>query len=289
MLADRVSDILSLTGQSLKSLVKLAIQSQQPSIKNSDHNGKRLIILGNGPSLADNLANDMDILLSNDTLSVNFAANTPEFISLRPKYYLLMDPHFFQSPPSDPNVTKLFRNLNNEVDWDMTLYLPVKYSATSIGLSNPHIHIENFNTVGIDGFNKLKDIAFDAGRGLPRPRNVLIPSIMAGIWAGYKEIILLGADHSWLKTLEVNDDNYVVSIQPHFYKDGEEELKRVATLYRYIHLHELLLRFQIAFKSHHEVKRYADARNIEIYNATPGSYIDAFPRKDLRTITAYNK
>ena len=63
MLADRVSDILSLTGQSLKSLVKLAIQSQQPSIKNSDHNGKRLIILGNGPSLADNLANDMDILL----------------------------------------------------------------------------------------------------------------------------------------------------------------------------------------------------------------------------------
>ena len=73
MLADRVSDILSLTGQSLKSLVKLAIQSQQPSIKNSDHNGKRLIILGNGPSLADNLANDMDILLSNDTLSVNFA------------------------------------------------------------------------------------------------------------------------------------------------------------------------------------------------------------------------
>ncbi len=37
MLADRVSDILSLTGQSLKSLVKLAIQSQQPSIKNSDH------------------------------------------------------------------------------------------------------------------------------------------------------------------------------------------------------------------------------------------------------------
>ena len=81
MLADRVSDILSLTGQSLKSLVKLAIQSQQPSIKNSDHNGKRLIILGNGPSLADNLANDMDILLSNDTLSVNFAANTPEFIS----------------------------------------------------------------------------------------------------------------------------------------------------------------------------------------------------------------
>lgn len=288
MLADRISEILNLTGQSLKSLVKLVIQSRRPSITAGEHKGKRLLILGNGPSLADNLANDMDILLSEDTLAVNFAANTPEFLALKPKFYLLMDPHFFLNPPTDPNVTALFRNLNKKVDWDMTLYLPVKYSAASTGINNPHIHIENFNTVGVDGFSCIKNMAFDTGRGLPRPRNVLIPAIMTGIWAGYKEIILLGADHSWLRTLEVNDENFVVSIQPHFYKDGEEELKRVATLYRDVHLHELLLRFQIAFRSHHEVRRYADIRGVDIINCTPGSYIDAYRRMDISAIRDSN-
>ena len=37
----------------------------------------------------------------------------------------------------------------------------------------------------------------------------LIPSIMLGIWLGYREIYLLGADHTWTKTLSVDDDNRV--------------------------------------------------------------------------------
>lgn len=93
MLADKISDIFSKTGQSLKSIVKVALQSRHATISKADRGGRRLIILGNGPSLADNIARDMDILSATDTLAVNFAGNTPDFISLRPKYYLLMDPH----------------------------------------------------------------------------------------------------------------------------------------------------------------------------------------------------
>lgn len=282
MLADKISDIFSKTGQSLKSMVKLALQSRRSTITKADRADRRLIILGNGPSLADNLAGDMDILCNADTLAVNFAGNTPDFISLKPKYYLLMDPHFFKEPPTDPNVPRLFANFNSVVDWDMTLFLPVGKTARSIGLTNQHIRIENFNPVGVEGFRWLQNMAFDMRRGLPRPRNVMVPAIMTGIWLGYKNIYILGADHSWLRTLDVDDDNIVVSIQPHFYKDGEEEHRRVATMFRDIRLHELLYGFHLAFKGYHAIREYADRRGINIYNSTPGSYIDAFPRRPIR-------
>lgn len=284
MLADKISEILSKTGQSVKSLAKLALQSRRATITRADRGTTPLIILANGPSLAKNIAEDMELLRNADTLAVNFGGNTPEFNEIRPKYYLLMDPHFFTEPFRDPNVPRLYRNLNEKVDWDMTLFIPVGRNPRITGITNPHIRIERFNPIGVEGFGWLERMAFDSGRGLPRPRNVLIPSIMAGIWLGYKEIYLLGADHSWLRTLDVDEDNTVVSIQPHFYTDGEEEHKRVATLMKGIRLHELLWGFHLAFKGYHSIQKYVSGRGVNVYNSTPGSYIDAFPRRDIKGI-----
>lgn len=284
MLADRISDFVSQTGQSLKSIVKLVLQSRRSSVTRADRNGRPLLILGNGPSLARNIADDMDILRTNDTLAVNFAANTDEFLEIRPRYYLLMDPYFFNPNPTDPNVMRMFDRLSRLVTWDMTLFIPTRRNPGALGIDNPHIRVSQFNPIGVEGFAWLERLAIRCRRGLPRPRNVLIPAIMIGIWLGYKEIYLLGADHSWLRTLDVDDNNNVVSIQPHFYEDGEEEHKRVATMFRDIRLHELLGSFALAFKGYHSIRRYTDTVDVDIYNATPGSYIDAFPRRGLERL-----
>ncbi len=116
---------------------------------------------------------------------------------------------------------------------------------------------------------------------MPRPRNVLIPAIMVGMAMGYKEIFIIGADHTWTRTLEVDDDNNVVSVQPHFYKDNEEEKQRVTSVYRNVRLHDMLLSMHLAFKSYHTIARYARERGVRIVNATPGSFIDAFQRERL--------
>ncbi len=207
MIADKISDFFNATGQSLKSIVKLALQSRRPSVSHADRRGCPLIILGNGPSLARNIAEDMELLTGCDTLAVNFAANTDEFMGIRPRYYLLMDPHFFSLPSSDPNVTRLYTRLDSEVDWEMTLFIPTGRKPSALGINNHLIHIEQFNPVGVEGYDWLVKKACDSGRGLPRPRNVLIPAIMTGIWLGYKEIYLLGADHSWLRTLDVDEEH----------------------------------------------------------------------------------
>lgn len=271
-------------GSTLKSSVKIAIESRRCSVKIAEDNNFPLIIMGNGPSLSDTIRDCSPALLSHPLMAVNFAANTDEFYQLHPKHYVLADPVFFAETQHE-NVVKLWENLTGKVNWPMTIFVPAKYKEFLNASSNPNLHIEWFNPVGVEGFKWIENAAFSSGRGMPRPRNVLIVAIMVAIKMGYRTIYLTGADHSWTRTLEVSEENMVISVQPHFYKDNEAEHSRIASVYKDIRLHQILHSFYIAFRSYFAIKRYADSHGIHIYNATPGSFIDAFERKSLSQLT----
>lgn len=262
----------------LRQLSAIGGSSLSPTVATGDN--RPLIILGNGPSLRRDLEEELALLREADTIAVNFFANSPEFREVKPKYYVLADPHFFDKAETDPNVSRLISNLNR-VDFRMTLLIPAKAKGKAKMFNNPLLTVGTFCFLAVEGFRWFENAMFDARRGMPRPRNVLIPSIMAGIWLGYKRIYLLGADHSWLSTLSVNDRNEVVSIQPHFYKEDEKEQARVKEEYVRHPLHEVLESMMIAFRSYHRIQEYAVSRGVEIMNATPGSMIDAFPRSSL--------
>ncbi len=276
--SDKIASFASRLGQTAKSIVKLLTQRRRATITKADADTSRpLIILANGPSLNQTIAESLPSLQAHPTLAVNFAANAPEFRTLRPRYYVFIDPHFF-SATDDPNVTRLWDNLAR-VDWPMTLIVPAR--RRRLIPKSVNIDTLTVNDIAVEGFLPLENAAFARGWGMPRPRNVLIPSIMAAIAMGFKEIYLTGADHSWMKTISVNDNNQVVSIQPHFYKDNDKELARVRTDYLHRPLHTILDSFRIAFASYHTIARFAATRGIRIVNSTPGSYIDAFPRAPL--------
>lgn len=271
---------MSRLGQSIKSTAKIAIESRRCTLQHVATEADTLIIMGNGPSLADTIARDSDTLKRNHLMAVNFAANTEEFYALRPEYYIMIDPVFFAAD-SNVNVERLRTNLLERVDWPMTLIIPARMKRAVDFSSNPCITVRHINPVGVEGFRWLRDMAYGSGRGMPRPRNVLIAALMAGIRLGYKTIYITGADHSWTRTLEVSENNEVISVQPHFYKDNAAEHARVASVYRNVHMHDIMLSFSIAFRSYFMIEDYARRHGITIYNATPGSFIDAFPRRRL--------
>lgn len=235
--------------------------------------------MGNGPSLNNTITNHRDKLLSTPTLAVNFAANTPEFRELKPRFYVLADPHFFNAT-DNANVVKLIESLSS-IDWEMILFMPFEARKSKFSLNNPSIKIEYFNFLAIEGYHWLENWAYKSGRGMPRPRNVLIPSIMIAMKMGFGNIFITGADHSWTKTLSVNENNEVVSIQPHFYKEDENEEKRIRVDYLKYPLHQIIYSFYVAFSAYHKIWRYAKHCGVNIYNATPQSFIDAFPRQPL--------
>lgn len=279
-ISNSAAGFMSRLGQSIKSAAKLALESRRCTLSKVAFATDTLIIMGNGPSLADTIARDSDILKANHTMAVNFAANAEEFYALRPEYYIMVDPVFFAAD-GNVNAERLRTNLLKRVDWPMTLIIPARMKRAVDFSSNPCITVRHINPVGVEGFRWLRDMAYSSGRGMPRPRNVLIAALMAGISLGYRKIFITGADHSWTRTLEVSENNEVISVQPHFYKDNEAEHARVASVYRNVRMHDIMLSFSIAFRSYFMIEDYARRHGITVYNATPGSFIDAFERRRL--------
>lgn len=280
MNVDGIAGFAGKLGSSLASVVKVLLMSKGASMATNEGKGRELVILGNGPSLKTTIENDLRWLVERDMMAVNFAALSDEFFKLRPKYYILADGHFFNSFQKDSNVRKLWENFTR-VSWDMTLLIPSKFKhfAQPLLINAKDLQLRYFNLTPIEGFKWLSHLLFSLGLGMPRPRNVLIPAIMEGIRLGYSRIYLCGADHSWTKTLDVDNENYVLSFQPHFYEDNEEEHQRVRETYKGLKLHEVLGSMTIAFRSYWEIADFAHKKKIEIINASPGSMIDAFPRK----------
>ncbi|NJL74615.1 MAG: hypothetical protein HC892_05805 [Saprospiraceae bacterium] len=117
---------------------------------------------------------------------------------------------------------------------------------------------------------------------MPRPHNVLIPSLMLAINIGFKEIFVVGADHSWLEELTVNENNEALLHQKHFY---DEESSKPEYMYRQgkrpRKLHEILEKFMLSFRAYFDIREYSESKEVQIWNATPKSYIDAFERNTL--------
>ncbi|MDE6071458.1 MAG: hypothetical protein K2G53_02770 [Muribaculaceae bacterium] len=266
----------------LASLLKVALMSRSVSSASGNSKGT-LVVMGNGPSLRTAIDEDGALLKKTDLLSVNFAPLAEDFVQLRPKIHVLADGVFFDvSMPG--NVGKLWEQLG-KVDWEMSLYIPVQQKRFArLNMLPQNVRVKYFNLTPVEGWKSVRHLLYKKGWGMPRPRNVLIPSIMIGIMEGYGKIALIGADHSWSKTLWVTDSNRVVSVQPHFYKDNEKERERVESLYKDIRLHQIYESFAVAFRSYFAIEEYARSRGVEIINCTPGSFIDAFPREKLQKV-----
>ena len=276
-----IKNFFSQLEQTFLSIAKIALQSRPCHKPPQAKPDNELVILGNGPSLNDTMLHHKDFLLSRHLLAVNFAACTPMFAELKPKFYMLTDPHFFLRLEQE-NVMQLWKVFANDVNWDMTLFIPTKVNKSgewySLVTSNKHISVSTYNMTPAEGFAWFENFIYSHRMGMPRPRNVLIPSLMQAISMRYNKVYLAGADHSWLKTLSVDHDNRVVSIQPHFYKEAKKEEDRIKKDYMNIPLHQVLESMYIAFRTYHTIRRYADHRGTEIINITPDSFIDAFPR-----------
>lgn len=273
-----MANAISSFGSAAASWLKVPLMSLRPAPKVQRPLTGEIVILGNGPSLARTMADEMPGLMSRYRLAVNFAANAAEYARLKPQFYVLADPHFFDTSGSDPNVPRLWHNLT-AATWPQTLYVPCKkLKAIKQRVAGTQVSVKGFNLTPAEGTAALVWPLYDAGLAMPRPRNVLIPSIMIAAREGFKRIYIAGADHTWSRTLSVDNHNRVVSLQPHFYNDGKEEQARVSTEYAGYHLHDILRSLYIAFRSYHQIQAWATRRGITICNITPGSFIDAFPR-----------
>lgn len=264
-------------GNSLLSFFRIILLSKRIGSYSLPVYNKGLVVLGNGPSLRPLLSERSSFLDGKDLMMVNFSASSDDFVLFRPRFYLLMDPAFFED---EATRQKLFVPMVERTEWEMYLFAPVsarKHNAWQEMVSrSPYIRIHWFNATPVEGAVAFSHFCYRKGFGMPRPRNVLVACLMVALQLPYNTIYLAGADHSWMKEIWVDDNNVVNEDRAHFY--DQKSTQRVVSPHR---LHELLNSMAIAFRSYHEVEAYSSKIEKKIINITPGSFIDAFGRMPI--------
>jgi hypothetical protein len=250
---------------------------------------EKCYILGNGPSLKDDLKDHLEFLAKNKLIVMNDMSKSEYFDMLKPEYYVFADPCYWDRNVYNEfaiaanNVLVLIRN---KTTWPMSLIVP--YAAfkdvnfKNFFKTNKNINLLFYNLIAFNGFEFLNRFIYRNSLGMPTPQNVLIPCLTIAINLNFKEINLLGVDHSWTQNLFTNSKNEVCMKDEHFYDNQDAKTTPIRKVYGEIYkMHQILMDFSLMFQGYHIIKKYADSRNVKLINRTRNSFIDAFERGEL--------
>lgn len=256
-----------------------------------EHNGERMVVIGNGPSLNKSIELYEQQIKESDIIMVNFAAMTDLFLKLRPSVYLLVDPGWFNPTEKLQTIVEsCIDAIVCKTVWPMTIVMPNRAKeshAVQRFKENANLRILFYE----DGWQLPKGMskfeAWDKNIIGPPAQTVLNTAVWLSIYWGYKETYLIGADTSWHTELKMDQEtNELYTIDTHFYDnkrvyqeayDEKQNRRPIGTK-----LHEELFAEATALQEYCELREYADWKGVKVYNASEYSWIDAFERKKLK-------
>lgn len=248
---------------------------------------RTMAILGNGPSLAEELPLLLEQTGQRDFMAVNFFAMDDRFEQLRPAYYVLSDPMFFRDSARREQVAELYRTLDRKVAWPMNLYVqfynPERFDYRAV-LPNPHIRIVPFHSHVFRGFRSVEFWLFRHGLGSANFGTVVQVGVYVALLLGYRRVELYGVDHTLLEGLCVDGDNRLCRLDRHYYDTAEPQARPLLrnvppTPYT---MAAYLAEVAELFRGHEVLRDYAASLGARIVNRTRGSMIDAYEREALR-------
>lgn len=255
--------------------------------KKIDGDLKTVAILGNGPSLE----NDIESIIENKTnfniYVVNYFANTKYFCNLKPSTYVLADPIFWREKIGSKYIKDNSKLINNllKVNWNMTLvcrdegYSLIKKQL----LPNKNINVVKLPSYWFDiRTEKANIFALKFGISSPNFVNVLIAAIWHALLIGSKNIELYGADYSGFKNFQVDQTtNKVYSSSTHFYKESNDSREMIADKYEGEKPKMINIRFYqlwLGFRQMHLLSIVSKLWGCKIINKSSFSYLDCFDR-----------
>lgn len=265
------------------------------TINNIEKQSDKLIILANGPSLKTSIEKYSDFIRNNDIYVVNQFCESDFYNTLKPQFYILADPDFFQSEYRKNDyrtnsMNSFFDTFFSKTKWDISLIVP-DYAKESLFMqkcaTKKNIVPFFYNTKNSLAYEK-SDYYFkllNANAICPPMRNVLNLALYMGIYKKYKEIYIFGAENNFLQVLNIDQQNNSLYFlyehfydqpykQPLYYDFDKPELGTIK-------LYEFLERHSKTMKLYWDLKEYADFNDVKIYNCSEYSLIDAFERKHL--------
>ena len=254
-------------------------KTRYPKIKNNS-----IQVLGNGPSLKDDIPEILKKKENSPVMVVNTFATTDLFEKFKPEYYIMIDPDYFR-PPKNERIKKVQETttdaLIEKTRWELHLFIPISGRKSSLVKSiknrNKNIKIVEFKNIPIiGGADLLNTFLFKNNLANPFYKNVLNTSIFLAIKMKFSKILIWGSDHSWTKDLSVNSQNEV------FYGDRHVYNPKLTLIKEDKPFHSVLLSFALMFKSHNQISQYAKQIGVSLYNCTTDSFIDSYEKPNKK-------
>lgn len=268
------------------SILKILVQSKF-GLKLPKPSGNICVVLANGPSLKTSLEKHPGFFKQHPLICVNTFSVTDEYVQLKPLYYVLIDPWFFIGETEILKQT--WKCLEEKTTWQMHLMIPRKmlHSTLVIQLQkkNKNIIITPFNYTVFKGFTSAAHWFYNKNLAMPQSLNVAIPALFLGINIGFKEVYIVGVDHTWHENLHMSNNNILHTKVTHFY-ENDSEIK-YAPFLKGGNQNETQKSYEFfdiwsrTFFAYFVLNNYATKHNCNIYNASEVSFIDAFKRVEL--------
>ncbi|MEI7983351.1 MAG: hypothetical protein WCI71_17000, partial [Bacteroidota bacterium] len=254
------------------------------------HLNQESVILGNGPSLLEDLKKIENNISDKFIICLNNFALSEYYMKLKPSVYVFNDPFYWSildatkisHSPVISICDELFERILNETTWPITIYTPFEFKKSKLYIqcANAFIEFKFFNSVPVQGFPWFINFCLKHRLGLLKAANVITPSLYYAIMSNFNTIYLIGVDHSWINSIVVLEDSKVYMAQPHFY-DNDTSFNPV-----YLSpednespkLYKLLEIYSNVFKNYWILADFARRVNCRIINLTEKSHVDAFPK-----------
>jgi hypothetical protein len=246
-------------------------------------------VMGNGPSMNVDSSSLTKHIDNSDFYCVNNFCDHELYSSLKPVCYFFLDKYFYSENAHKSWIKKresTFKRINEVTDWEMQIFIP--YEADE-DIFKKYINRTNISIVKVNLMPTTLRMDQWKGRFLlstgfftPPDYNVLIYAIYFSVWAKYKKINIWGADLSFHKDVDVDQDsNDLIIHMRHFNeKDKIEVLKKNPEKKDKLKMSELLEMSAITFRAHEIINEFAVERSVEIINRSNYSLIDAYKRKE---------
>lgn len=208
------------------------------------HEGKRCFIVGTGPSLT---MEDLQLIKNEYSFSVNSIVLSFPDTDWRPTYYAIQDRFGYEKLKDAIRKAKMPYVFNGISDIRMTPRMDIDYIPFPLNLLDHGKRIPNHIT----------KFSSDAFKCVYAGHSITYSAIELAVYMGFKEIILLGVDCDYSKSIN------------HIKAYSVQDDVNAAYLMR---------------ESYKVARKYADKHGIKILNATRNAKLDVFERVSLEQV-----
>ncbi len=221
-------------------------------------NGERCFIIGNGPSLS---GEDLNLLTNEKTFACNRIYQMYQYTKWRPTYYMVID-------------SSVLQKLNHEKERALeagTVFFANEKAARKYKNQNAHQIILK----DVASIHKMKpllsSVCEDVSQYFSIAQSVIIDALELAFYMGFKEIYLLGLDHSFPIEIDMNGKKYIDrGVKAHFKEDSDKSL---------------FFSYKEALTKEYEIcGSYAKQHGIKIINVTRGGKLEVFERDTLENV-----